>query len=106
MTTETATTGILTDRIFTPGLAQVAYLIADTEAGEAAIIDPRRDVDAYVAWAEERGLRFVTILETHVHADFVSGGKELARVTGAPIYAPRLGQVEYEHTPVDDGDVI
>lgn len=106
MTTETATTGILTDRIFTPGLAQVAYLIADTESGEAAIIDPRRDVDAYVAWAKERGLRFVAILETHVHADFVSGGKELARVTGAPIYAPRLGEVEYEHTPVDDGDVI
>src|SRR5690606_847387 len=106
MTTETATTGILTDRIFTPGLAQVAYLIADTESGEAAIIDPRRDVDAYVAWAKERGLRFVAILETHVHADFVSGGKELSRVTGAPIYAPRLGEVEYEHTPVDDGDVI
>jgi hydroxyacylglutathione hydrolase len=102
----TTTTGILTDRIFTPGLAQVAYLIADPESGEAAIIDPRRDVDEYVAWAEDRGLRFTAILETHVHADFVSGGKELSRVTGAPIYTPRMGDVEYEHTPVDDGDVI
>jgi hydroxyacylglutathione hydrolase len=97
---------VITDRIFTPGLAQVAYLIADEEAGEVAIIDPRRDVDVYVNWAEERGLRYVAILETHVHADFVSGGPELARVTGAPVYASRRGDVEYDHIPIDDGDVI
>jgi hydroxyacylglutathione hydrolase len=97
---------VITDRIFTPGLAQVAYLIADREAGEVAIIDPRRDVDAYVAWAEERGLRYVAIIETHVHADFVSGGPELALRTGAPIYASRKGEVEYDHIPVDDGDEI
>ena len=68
---------MITDRIFTPGLAQVAYMVADEEAGVAAIIDPRRDVDEYVTWAEERGLRYVAILETHVHADFVSGMVDL-----------------------------
>jgi hydroxyacylglutathione hydrolase len=97
---------MITDRIFTPGLAQVAYIVADEEAGVAAIIDPRRDVDEYVRWAEERGLTYVAILETHVHADFVSGAPELAAVTGAPIYASRLGESEFDHTPVDDGDII
>lgn len=97
---------MIIDRIFTPGLAQVAYLVADTATGEAAIIDPRRDVEQYVAWAEERGLKYVAILETHVHADFVSGSRELAKVTGAPIYASHLGDVEYDHIPVDDGDEI
>jgi len=106
MTIDTTSTGILADRIFTPGLAQVAYLIADTDAREVAIIDPRRDIDEYVGWAEERELRFVAIIETHVHADFVSGGKELSRATGAPVYSPGPGEVEYEHIPIDDGDLI
>jgi hydroxyacylglutathione hydrolase len=97
---------MITDRIFTPGLAQVAYMVADEEAGVAAIIDPRRDVDEYVQWAEERGLEYVAILETHVHADFVSGALELAAVTGAPIYASRLGESGFDHIPVDDGDII
>lgn len=97
---------IVTDRVFTPGLAQVAYIVADTSTGEAAIIDPRRDVGEYVSWAEERGLRYIAIIETHVHADFVSGGKELAKATGATVYASRLGDVAYDHVPVDDGDVI
>lgn len=97
---------MITDRIFTPGLAQVAYLVADEEAGVAAIIDPRRDIDEYVRWAEERGVRYVAILETHVHADFVSGAPELAAVTGAPVYASRLGESGFNHIPVDDGDVI
>jgi hydroxyacylglutathione hydrolase len=97
---------VITDRIYTPGLAQVTYLIADEDAGEAAVIDPRRDADDCVAWADERGLRYVAILETHVHADFVSGAPELAKATGAPIYASRKGEVEYNHVPVDDGDEI
>lgn len=97
---------MITDRIFTPGLAQVAYMIADEDAGVAAIIDPRRDVDEYVRWAEDRGLKYVAILETHVHADFVSGALELAAVTGAPIYASRLGASEFDHIPLDDGDII
>lgn len=94
------------DRIFTPGLAQVAYLIADEAANEVAVIDPRRDVDAYITWAAERGHRLVAILETHIHADFVSGARELATATGAPIYASRLGEQAFPHRPLDDGDEV
>ena len=97
---------MLIDRIFTPGLAQVAYMIGDGASGEVAVIDPRRDVDIYVRWAEERNLRIVAILETHVHADFVSGSLELAGRTGAPIYASRLGEQTFPHVPLDDGDRV
>lgn len=94
------------DRVFTPGLAQVAYLVADEDAGVAAVIDPRRDVDVYLDWARAHGVRIGAILETHVHADFVSGAKELAAATNAPVYASRLGQEEFPHTPLDDGDEV
>jgi hydroxyacylglutathione hydrolase len=97
---------MIIDRIYTLGLAQVAYLVADERAGEVAVIDPRRDVDAYLQWANERKMRIVAILETHVHADFVSGARELAAVTGAPVYAGRLGNTEFPHVPVKDGDEI
>jgi hydroxyacylglutathione hydrolase len=97
---------MIVDRIYTPGLAQVAYLVADEARGEAAVIDPRRDVDAYLAWARDRGFSITAILETHVHADFVSGSLELQRETGAPIYASRLGRQDFPHTPLDDGDRI
>jgi hydroxyacylglutathione hydrolase len=94
------------DRIFTPGLAQVAYVVTDEAAGVAAIIDPRRDVEVYLDWANNHGVRIAAILETHVHADFVSGAPELAAATGAPIYASRLGDQEFSHEPLDDGDTI
>jgi len=91
------------DRIFTPGLAQVAYLVTDEAARVAAIIDPRRDIGVYLDWATDHGVRIAAILETHVHADFVSGAPELAAATGAPIYASRLGAQEFPHEPLDDG---
>lgn len=97
---------MINDRIFTPGLAQVAYLVADEAARKVAVIDPRRDVDAYITWADERDMQIVAILETHVHADFVSGARELAAETGAPIYASRLGEQEFSHEPLDDGTEI
>lgn len=97
---------MMMERFYTPGLAQVAYLVADEAAGEAAVIDPRRDVDAYLAWARAHHCRIAAILETHVHADFVSGARELASVTGAPIHAGRLGQQDFPHRPLDDGDEI
>jgi hydroxyacylglutathione hydrolase len=97
---------MIVDRVFTSGLAQVAYLVADTDARVAAVIDPRRDVDAYLAWAATRDLTITAILETHVHADFVSGARELAAATGATIYASRLGNQEFPHHALDDGDAI
>ena len=97
---------MIIDRVYTPGLAQVAYLIGDEQSGEAAIIDPRRDIATYLDWAAEKGLTFVAICETHVHADFVSGAKEMADETGATVYAGRIGATEFPHTPLDDGDEI
>jgi len=97
---------MIIDRIFTPGLAQVAYLIADESAREVAVIDPRRDVDAYVDWATERDFRITAILETHIHADFVSGSLELAARTDAPIYASWLGEQTFAHQPVADRGII
>lgn len=97
---------MMIDRIFTPGLAQVAYLVADEQSGDVAVIDPRRDVDAYLQWAAERGLRISAILETHVHADFVSGALELHQVTGAPTFSSLLGNQEFEHVALRDGDRV
>ncbi len=97
---------MIIDRIFTPGLAQVAYLVADSTARQVAVIDPRRDIDAYTTWADQHNVEIVAILETHVHADFVSGARELAASTRAPIYASRLGAQAFPYEPLDDGDEI
>ena len=94
------------ERFVTPGLAQVAYGIADESAGVAAIIDPRRDVEVYQDWAAARRVRITAILETHIHADFVSGARELAAATGATVHISRTGQQEFPHEPLDDGDAI
>jgi hydroxyacylglutathione hydrolase len=67
-------------RFFDEGLAQASYLIADARTREAVVIDPRRDVDAYVAAARQQGLTIVAAIETHTHADFISGARELSNV--------------------------
>ena len=85
-------------------LSHASYLIAD--GGEAAIVDPQRDVDGYIAAAERLGVRIVAVIETHLHADFVSGHRELAARTGARIYIGRRASVEFPHVAVGDGDDI
>jgi hydroxyacylglutathione hydrolase len=94
---------MLIERFFTPELAQVAYAVGDRRAGEVAVIDPRRDVDEYVMWCQRLELRIVAVLETHVHADFISGAQVLAMIVGAPVYASRIGNQDFDHVPVDDG---
>jgi len=94
---------MIVERFFTPELAQVAYAVGDQAVGKVALIDPRRDVGQYVEWARKRNVSIVAILETHVHADFVSGAAELACATGARVYTSRLGRQAFEHVPVDDG---
>lgn len=85
-------------------LSQLSYLVGD--GGVCAIVDPRRDVDVYLEAAEQRGLRITHVIETHLHADFVSGHVELARRTGAQVLVGRRAPVEYEHVPVGHGDTI
>lgn len=97
---------MIVDRIYTPGLAQVAYLVADEAAGVVAVIDPRRDVAPYLEWATAHGVRIGAVLETHVHADFVSGARDLAAATGATIFTSRLGAQAFPHQALDDGDEV
>jgi hydroxyacylglutathione hydrolase len=71
---------------FVPGLAIASYIIGDEKSGSAAVIDPTRDVDDFVAYARDHDLKIGYILETHVHADFVSGSRELkARLDDTPL---------------------
>ncbi len=85
-------------------LAQASYLIGSD--GEAAVVDPRRDVDVYIEAARARGLRIRHVIETHLHADFVSGHRELAEKTGAKIYFGAKADAKFAHVAVRDGDEI
>jgi len=93
--------------IQTEGIAELSYLIGDDDEGVAAVFDPRPDCDVYVDMAREAGLAITHIFETHIHADLVSGSRELcARVESARIFASNEGGSEYgfEHEKVNDGD--
>jgi glyoxylase-like metal-dependent hydrolase (beta-lactamase superfamily II)/rhodanese-related sulfurtransferase len=85
-------------------LAHASYLIGDE--GEAVVIDPSRDVQMYLDEAKEHGLRIVSVLETHLHADFVSGHLELARRTGAMIGIGARAEAAFPHRALRDGDEI
>ena len=85
-------------------LAHASYMIAD--GGEAAIVDPQRDVDQYIEEAERAGAKIKYIIETHLHADFVSGHRELAERTGAKIVIAANANAAFEHQPVNDGDTL
>jgi hydroxyacylglutathione hydrolase len=82
-------------------LAHASYMLASE--GEAAVVDPQRDVEIYLNAAAERGLKIRHIFETHLHADFVSGHMELARRTGATIYIGGRAGAEFPHVPLHDG---
>jgi hydroxyacylglutathione hydrolase len=82
-------------------LAHASYMIGSE--GEAAVIDPQRDVDIYLKAAEEQGLTIRHVFETHLHADFVSGHKELAARTGAKIYIGRQAAASFPHVALHDG---
>ncbi|MBZ5655864.1 MAG: MBL fold metallo-hydrolase [Acidobacteriia bacterium] len=82
-------------------LAHASYMIGS--GGEAAVVDPQRDVDLYLKLAEEQNLKIRHIFETHLHADFVSGHKELAERTGAQIYIGAQAGAAFPHVPLTDG---
>jgi hydroxyacylglutathione hydrolase len=84
-------------------LGCASYLIGDEKAAVAAVVDPRLDVDEYLRLARYMGVRIEHILETHNHADHVSGHGRLASATGATIHIHRAADVQYEHEPFEDG---
>jgi len=85
-------------------LAQASYMIGS--GGIAAVVDPRRDIGSYLEEAERENLRIRHVIETHLHADFVSGHRELAARTGAKIWFGAKAGAKFEHVPVRDGDEI
>ncbi len=95
-------------------LAQASYLIGCQATGDAIVVDPIRDVRAYLEVAEREGLRITHVTETHIHADFVSGARELAAATGARLYLSAEGGPDWQYafaqqdgaTLLHDGDVI
>lgn len=89
-------------QFFTKGLAHSSYLLGASNV--CAIIDPQRDIEHYIEAAEEMGMSITHILETHLHADFVSGHMDLAKRTGARIYAPKAGQCHFPHEALAEGD--
>ena len=82
-------------------LSHASYMIGSD--GQAAIVDPQRDVDIYLKVADEQKLKIRHIFETHLHADFVSGHKELAERTGATIYIGARAKAKFPHGPLSDG---
>jgi len=84
-------------------LGCASYLIGDEDAGTAAVVDPRLDIDEYLRLARYMGVRIEHVLETHNHADHVSGHGRLAAATGATIHIHRDAAPEYDHEPFDDG---
>jgi hydroxyacylglutathione hydrolase len=84
------------------GLGHLSALIADESTGVAAVVDPRRDVDVYLDAASDAGVRITHVLETHLHNDYVSGGRELAALTGARHVIGAGAGLRHEHDPVRD----
>lgn len=95
---------MLVQHFFVNGLAHSSYLLGGT--GSCAIVDPQRDIDVYLNAAAALGLKITHILETHLHADFISGHMDLAEKTGAVIYAPKEGNCQFKHVGLVDGDVF
>jgi hydroxyacylglutathione hydrolase len=84
-------------------LACGSYLVGDERSGSAAVVDPQWDIDPYLRLSRLHALRIEHVLETHNHADHVSGHGRLARATGATIHVHELADVEYPHEPFADG---
>lgn len=93
-------------QFFIDGLGCASYLVGCEAHGVAAVIDPDREVQKYLDAAAARGLQITHIIETHLHADHVSGNTDLAQRTGATIYLHEAGQAEFEHQRLVGGETI
>jgi hydroxyacylglutathione hydrolase len=93
-------------QFFIDGHGCASYLIGCEAQGIAAVVDPDREVKKYIQVAESRGLKITHIIETHLHADHVSGNTDLAQRTGADIYLYESAGVEFPHQPLQDGQIL
>jgi hydroxyacylglutathione hydrolase len=96
--------------VYDKSLAQASYFIGCQKAGVAIVIDPKRDVDTYLEIAKQNNMKITHITETHIHADFLTGSRELAKLTGAELYLSDEGGegwlYEFPHVGLKDGSVI
>ena len=96
--------------IYDKSLAQASYFIGCQKAGVAAVIDAKRDVDTYLEIAKQNNMKITHIFETHIHADFLAGSRELAALTGAQMYLSAEGgpgwEYEFPHVGLKDGDEV
>ena len=101
---------MLFTRIYDDDLAQASYFIGCQATGEAAVVDPRRDIQIYLDEAENNDMKITAVTETHIHADYLSGSRELAAATGATLYLSDEGDAEwkygFEGEKIYDGDEI
>ncbi len=87
-------------------LAHASYLIGDEETGTAVVVDPQRDINQYIADADQQHLQIRHVILSHFHADFLAGHLELRNRVGARIYLGARAEAEYAFTPVKDGDEL
>ena len=90
-------------QLYDDGLAQASYIIGCDRTGEAVVVDPRRDIDVYEKVATAHSLRIAAVAETHIHADYLSGGRELAAAASAPLFVSGHGDAEFGYLPVQEG---
>lgn len=95
---------MLIQSFFVPGLSHISYLLCGSKT--CAVVDPKRDIQIYLETAKAMGLKITHILETHLHADFISGHMDLAQKTGAKIYAPKSGNCKFDHIGLSEGDAF
>lgn len=97
-------------QIYEPGLAHASYMVGCQKTKECLVIDAKRDVDTYLEIAKQEGLKVTHLTETHIHADFLSGTRELASLTGAPMFLSDEGgeewQYDFAHQGLRDGDTF
>lgn len=97
---------MLFKQFYLPCLAHASYLIGDERTGTAAVVDPQRDTDQYIAFAAEHALKIKHVFLTHLHADFVAGHLELRDRVGAKIYLGASAKAKYAFTPLHDGEIL
>jgi hydroxyacylglutathione hydrolase len=97
---------VIFKQFYLPCLAHASYIIGDEDTGAAAVVDPQRDTDQYIAFAAEHALKIKHVFLTHLHADFVAGHLELRDRVGATIYLGAEAKAEYAFTPLRDGDMV
>jgi hydroxyacylglutathione hydrolase len=97
---------LLIEQFFDAGLGHASYLVADPESGVAFVVDPDRDLDAYLTAAARLGVLITDSFETHVHNDYVSGSRALAELRPITVHAGQTADLAYAHASHADGDVI